>query len=243
MNPIKVYSKLSPLDHLYLYWYSQIVEKQICSYDEFLPSESLIERYNSFVEQWEINFEKDPSHYEKTVDWDKDRKKTDYFKNKLQMGYQFEIWVGKLFKENGVDLGLYYDKDGQYSGENRCHIEIKHDMKLRETGNLYIEYMERLHSYDNWTKSGILKEDDCQYWLIGSFEEYYIFKKQTLIDIYNSLNRGNCTIPKCRFVGEKYNLTSKGYLLPRSAAKEYCISASIEDFIKNHYLEPGAANE
>ena len=103
---------------------------------------------------------------------------------------------------------------------------------LEKTGNIYIEYLERLRRNNSWVKSGILKEDNTKYWIIGSEKEYYIFKKVVLCNLYNNLKDNPNGCVGCKFVEEKENGTSKGFLVRRDVAKKYCYANSIEDFIK-----------
>ncbi len=231
MKPINPRGNLSPEDCLYLYWFAQIKDDIKIKYEDFLPSESLINSYNDYLQKWIEDFRADPVRYQKTVDWDVSRKKTDYFREKLQAGHAFEVWVGREFQKYGVDLGSYLDEKGQYSGENAFGIEIKHDMKLSNTGNLYIEYQERLRNELPWTDSGILKDDNTKYWIIGGKEEYYIFYKQTLRSLYDQLRNGK-RIYGCRFADELANGTSKGFLMNRKKAKELCLATSIEKFLR-----------
>ena len=81
-------------------------------------------------------------------------------------------------------MGLYYGKDEQYyKGESELGIEIKRDIKASETGNLYIEYEERLRNRGQWVKSGILKDDNTKYFIIGDIGQYWILSKEQLIQI------------------------------------------------------------
>ena len=231
MGIINPDDRLSPEDYLYLFWFEKTTNGFEIEYNDFQPTESMINRYNAYLKKWNENFTTDPIHFEKPVDWDVQRKKTPYFTNKLQAGHEFEIWVEQEFEKNGITLGNFYDRSGQYAGENKFGLEIKHDMKLSETGNIYIEYQERLNNTLPWTNSGILKIDNSRYWIIGSSSEYYIFLKQKLIDLYQSLLSSPTNISGCRFVNEIANKTSKGFIMSRDKAKEICFAVSISDFL------------
>lgn len=223
--------KLSPEDYLFLYWYAVLIENVKVQYDDFQVSESLIDRYNNYLTQWNQEYNSNPEHFVKAIDWDKSRTKTDYFIGKLQKGQEFETWVENEFKKYGVELGFYHDETGQFSGENAYGIEIKHDMMLCKTGNVYIEYQERLKSNKPWVNSGILKQDNSQYWLIGDMRQYVIIKKIDLINIYKRLLNGNI-ITGCKFVSEKENGTSKGFIIPFDLALRISFAKSIEEFMR-----------
>lgn len=231
MRKIDPRAKLTPEDYLHLFWFDKLPDNMEDEYLKFQPTESLINRYNEYVQRWERRFTDDPVHYEKPVDWDLDREKTAYFKEMLQAGHEFEVWVEKEFAKYGIDLGNYLDENGQYAGENEFGLEIKHDMKLAETGNIYIEYQERLRNTNDWVNSGILKEDNTKYWIIGSPAEYYIMKKSDLISIYNSLCFNPYGVPGCWFVKEKANQTSKGFTVDRAKSNEIAVATGIEQFI------------
>ena len=232
MKQLDPYGKLSPEDYLHLYWFAACSENMEEGYANFQPTESMIKEYNAFMQQWLKQFSEHPDRYQKAVDWDLDRSKTPYFLQKLQSGHVFEVWVDEEFRRNGVELHLFMDKNGQWTGENEFGLEIKHDMMLEKTGNLYIEYQERLKQTQKWVDSGILKEDNTRYWIIGSPKEYYIFQKQTLLSLYHKLLQANVVVDGCRFAEEKANRTSKGFLISREVAKEIALSQSIEQFVK-----------
>ncbi|MCI8615053.1 MAG: hypothetical protein HFJ01_08120 [Lachnospiraceae bacterium] len=241
MGIINPRERLSAEDYLYLFWFEKIIRGAEIEYDEFQPTESMINHFNAYVKKWTEDFYHDPVHFEKPVDWDVERKKTPYFKEKLKAGHKFEVWAEQEFKKQGVQLGNFYDKNGQYSGENAFGLEIKHDMKLEETGNIYIEYQERLKNTLPWTNSGILKEDNAKYWIIGSSCEYYIFLKSDLYELYQSLRKSPLKIYGCHFVKEIANGTSKGFLMSRAKAKELCFASTISDFLSKINTEYYAA--
>ena len=52
-------------------------------------------------------------------------------------------------------------------------------MRLQKTGNVYIEYQERMTNAGEWVDSGILKQDQTKYFLIGTVEEFFILPRET----------------------------------------------------------------
>ena len=102
---------------------------------------------------------------------------------------------------------MFYGKNQQYrQGETAAGIEIKCDMKLQETGNVYIEYQERITKDGEWVDSGILKKDETRYFLIGTVEKFYILPRTKLQSYYNRL--------------VKEHLTSKGFIMSKRRAEQ-----------------------
>lgn len=161
----------------------------------------------------------------KVVIWS-DRKKTPYFEEKLQMAFEFEQHIYNLFLEKGINLGEYTTPDGQYSGENEFGVEIKNDTLIKKTGNIYIEYMEKSKA-SNWVyvNSGILKNDNTKYILIGDYDAFWIFRKERLVQIYNeetAINQKGQISP--RGIQFKQIATSRGFTFPVKEAEKEAIS-------------------
>ena len=228
---IDLQRNLSAEEHLLLYWYSVMVENSNVGYENFRITESLIMRFNRYMHNWRTEFYNNPADFEKPVDWDRTRTKTEYFRQQLAKGHEFEIWAQGEFKRYGLDIGGYNSEKGQFTGENKFGIEIKYDMRMNETGNIYIEYSERLKSSQNWIKSGILKDDNTKYWLVGNESKYFIFQKQTLLNVYSRL-LNNQKVAECRMVEEKLNGTSKGFIMSVSFAGNIAFADSIGEFVR-----------
>lgn len=150
----------------------------------------------------------------KVIIWQQ-RNHTTYYIEKLQESFLFELYIYTLFLENGMDLNPYLTEEGQNTGENEKGVEIKNDMMYKSTNNVYIEYQEK-SNVDNtvFVNSGILKEDNTKYFLIGDRDKFWIFDKQQLVALFNReypINqRGLPLSPGIRFAG---NRTSRGMLL------------------------------
>ena len=214
-----------------LYWYSVCEEHFDCSYEDFIPTQSLVYRFNHYMKEIRNAEHECPEQFAKAVDWDYQRKKTKNFQKKLQIGHQFEVWVIHEFQNYGMDLGFFYDDKGQFAGENKFGIEIKNDTKYAETGNLYIEYQERLRPEQDWHDAGILKQDNSGYWLIGDREHCFIFEKRTLVSIYETLKRGE-KVRGCFWRNETEHHTSKGFLLNPAKNTDAVFAKSIGAFIQ-----------
>jgi len=134
----------------------------------------------------------------------------------------FEIFIRDWIKDNrGIDIGLHETEYKQLKiGESERGIEIKHDYKFPKTERLFIE-TEELTSQGEWIQSGVCKEDNALWYLIGDRNEFWLFNKRNLFmeslckeQIYGYLNK--------EFKDKNFP-TSKGFLLFISEANEICV--------------------
>ncbi len=199
----------------YLKFYNYITKED---YDNFRLTEQLIDNFNLnfkandfLVTNWIKYYPKVTFFfylnifYPKVIIWN-DRKKTEYYEEKLQMGFNFENYICQFFKNNySFDIETYKTKEGQYNlGESIQGIEIKNDTRIFKTGNIYIELQEKKESSQRiWVNSGILKNDNTLFYLIGTEKEFYIFLKADLLELYQ----------KGEYFKKVEIATSKGILL------------------------------
>ena len=143
-------------------------------------------------------YEAQPWEVEKPVIWD-DRSKSNYYISNLEDSHRFEVYAEWVFRQYGIDIGLFYGRQQQYEvGETRAGIEIKHDKKSQETGNYYFEYMERLTAQGSWVESGLLKKDNTRYYFYGVIGDYLILPKDRLMDYYRRIVLENDPPAGCR---------------------------------------------
>jgi hypothetical protein len=169
-----------------------------------------------FKDRWHVDF------HPKPVLW-RDRLKTVYFTKQLEEAFLFENYIANLLKDRfDMEIGAFMDAHGQYDlGENALGIEIKNDKLVHKTGNLYIEYQEKSNADNHsFVSSGILKNDNTRYFLIGTQERFYILHKKRLLEIYDQAQRGLLR-GRVRLV---HIATSKGMLLPLQYFRQDCIS-------------------
>lgn len=248
LKEINVNEKLSYENHIYLYLFSRFIGKDL-SYEQLVFDDSLINQYNNFIKdplqkqkllnflqsnnlyitEFYKRFQTEPWKYVKPIVWN-DRDKSDYFIENLSKSHRFEVYIEKLLEQKGLHLGLFYSRDEQYNqGENILGIEIKRDIQSLNTGNLYFEYEERLKLDGKWVKSGILKDDNTRYFLIGDINQFYIFKKSDLINIYNYLITNNTSPYDGIKLKEARRGTSRGFIIPIETAKK--ISITIDQLV------------
>lgn len=218
------FEKTTPIDILHLFWFYKVKCKGTKDYSSFCPTQSMIDDYNEYIETWIKNYQP------KAIIWDKDRtNETDYFKKQLMLGTTFENWVNKEFAKQGVDLGMYSDMSGQFTGENKLGIEIKRDGLFAKTGNIYIEYKERMNKTGRWVNSGILKDDNTKYFIIGTPDKYFIFEKARLQKLFKEAQSKD--IKGIKFTQEKKHDTSKGFLIIKGYTTKYALSDNINYLI------------
>jgi len=135
---------------------------------------------------------------------------TSYYKEKLEQGLTYQDFVTEKLYEIGIPVISYSSKKYQHMvGENKAGIEIKNDARFRETGNFYIEVAEKSHSdIRNFTESGIFRNDNTWLYIIGDYEEIFIFSKRQLRLVEDKFD--HVSIP-----------TSKGFLLPIDYARKF----------------------
>ncbi len=146
---------------------------------------------------------------------------TDYYRDKLEEGKQFQDWVQKQLLPHGLIVMLNTSETYQKNvGESLSGIEIKKDNKFRETGNLFIEVAEKSDPcFPNFVPSGIYRNDNSWLYCIGDYKEVYILPKKILQVLYEDrINRKPGT--EWRGIETRTIQTSKGMLLPIRYAEE-----------------------
>lgn len=141
---------------------------------------------------------------------------TENYKKQLAAGKEYEKFIKeKLLEKRGIRLDIIDDVEGQYNiGETKQGYEIKLDKKYKETGNLYIEYKEKSNAKNTtFVPSGIFRQDNTHTWIIGDYNNAFMFKKDELVDIYNK---------KIAYRYVQIN-TSKGILLDKKLIEKYSI--------------------
>jgi hypothetical protein len=136
-------------------------------------------------------------------------------KEMLQKGLEYQDFVTDvLINELGIALSSYGSTKYQYTkGENKQGFEIKFDDKYKDTGNIYIEIAEKSNAVNlNFVNSGIFRNDNTWLYLIGNYNEIFIFSKKHLILMYKS-----------KKYKEVETATSKGILIDKIEAEKYCI--------------------
>lgn len=115
----------------------------------------------------------------------------------------------------------YASQKYQYQkGESANGIEIKFDRKMKETGNVYIETAEKTNPTNMYyVPSGIYRNDNSWLYLIGNYEQAFLFCKRHLQYLHNDTQHY-----ADRHIREVCTPTSKGFVYPISiAVKFWCL--------------------
>lgn len=148
---------------------------------------------------------------------------TDYYKEKLESGLEYQDFVADQLRKADpcIILGAYSSRKWQNEhGESASGIEIKHDMKLKETGNIYIEVAEKSNpALREYTPSGIMRVDNTWLYLIGDYERAFLFSKRQLQMVYADEKRW-----AARGIRKRQTPTSIGFTYPiESAMQGMCL--------------------
>ena len=134
-----------------------------------------------------------------------------YYNDKLKDGKEYENFVVEYLKKQGIEITLTKTfKDQIHIGESLEGYEIKFDDKYQETGNLWIETEERSNINKKYVNSGILRDDNTIFYVIGNYDVIFIFKKDKLKQLSYE-----------KKILENNMRTSKGYLLSTTECYEH----------------------
>lgn len=150
------------------------------------------------------------------------KNKSDYYKEKYVQGKSYEDFIYNWLEKNkGLKITpSIYNSEHYNIGENKIGIEIKYDMKMKETGNIYIETSEKT-SNGLWIPSGIFAKNPIIL-IIGDYETIYIlnahFLRNYILPPDDDLNTQILvqvahTLEPVKKVSNK---TSKGFLLKQN---------------------------
>lgn len=136
------------------------------------------------------------------------------YREKLEESWVFQDFVCERLHMEGIVLQPIQSQSKQLTGENLLGLEIKHDHRFRETGNLYIETHEKSHPANrDYVKSGILRADNSWLFGIGDYQRFFVFATSTL-----RLISGRKDLPWRKTTTTD---TSRGILLPVEQAEIY----------------------
>lgn len=141
---------------------------------------------------------------------------TEYYKDKLEKGLEYQDFVcDQLRIKEGWFIGCYSSrKYQQEKGESMSGIEIKYDMRLSETGNVYIEVAEKSRpDLPEYTASGVFRKDNTWLYLIGDYRQAFIFGKSMMRNLYMNEKQ-----KKAWGCVDRQTPTSKGFTIPAKNA-------------------------
>ena len=106
----------------------------------------------------------------------------DTYKPQLEEAAEYQDFITDQLLKHGITLNQYSSRKYQFNkGESASGIEVKHDKRMAETGNAYIEIAEKSNpNMESYTKSGINRDDETWLFLIGNYEEALLMSKRQL---------------------------------------------------------------
>lgn len=131
----------------------------------------------------------------------------------LKAGQEYQDFIARYFaQELGFVISNYASKKYQLQyGESVHGIEIKHDRRFNDTGNLFIETACNPRRRATFSPGGIYQGKHWLY-LIGDYERAWTFGTRFLVKLHKA---GRYQVHE----GD----TMHGYLLPIADADKYCI--------------------
>lgn len=137
-----------------------------------------------------------------------------YYREQLSCALEYQDFVAEQLYSIGLPLFNYASKKYQVErGENKLGVEIKHDKQFRTTGNFWIEVSEKSHpNRKEYFPSGINRSDNTWLYVIGDYNEIFIFSKSFLLKISKTKHY--------KIIPNKTG-TSLGFLFPRCDAEKY----------------------
>ena len=153
----------------------------------------------------------------------------------LIKGEKYQDFIKNQLNKIGIQITYTTTRTEQFISESKEGIEIKFDDQMKNTGNIYLEFMERSDTKYGWTDSGFKKKDNTWLIIIGDYTEAFFFSKETLNDLRIKYRNAHPIIdPSCYGWGDSNNTsrifdpktaTSHGLCIPKDdpLMKTYCI--------------------
>ena len=139
---------------------------------------------------------------------------TQLYKDNLEAGQAYEQFiVGKWLNFFTDPLNMNEGKWAQLQGENAAGVEIKLDRNHRRTGNLYIETKEKSNPENaDYFPSGIWRDDNTQWFLVGDRHEAFIFDVLVL---------RKCQAESPHWLIWRETPTSQGWTMPKNDVPDH----------------------
>jgi len=110
-----------------------------------------------------------------------------YYYECLKDGQYFEQYIYNVLEQLGICIvEPFLTKEEQVLGENSAGVEVKHDRLMKRYGNIYLELEERVTS-PNWIPSGIFRNDNTIIYVIGDYDNFFLFQKGVLQWLVNDI--------------------------------------------------------
>ncbi len=140
-----------------------------------------------------------------------------YRRVKTEGAERYQDFAQQFLLTQGLPIMLFGSRLYQTTvGEGPTRVEIKHDEKYAETGNLWIEVAEKAHPRPgDYVPSGIYRDDNAVMYIIGNYDIIFVFAKAHLQKF------AACGIYP---IIPNRTKTSRGFLLCAAEAKEIAMA-------------------
>jgi hypothetical protein len=137
------------------------------------------------------------------------------YTSNLAEAKEFEDFVfDTMLHERKLVAGGYRSRHYQVvHGESMTGVEVKLDREFRNTGNLFLEFMERANVGEEFLPAGIYHATNPWLLAIGDYSTFWLFATQTLRNIHEQAI--------CEERDNRTN-TARGFLLPVYKADRHC---------------------
>lgn len=149
------------------------------------------------------------------------REYAQYRQTKIESGLLYQDFVVDCcWRLLGLAIVQFSSRAYQTTvGESLTGVEIKHDERMAQTGNLWIELAEKaVPRPGEYAKSGIRRDDNTWLYAIGNYDVIYLFAKRFLVALGEARKSDGAHTYKHL---ENNTQTSLGYLLPSRDAERY----------------------
>lgn len=167
-----------------------------------------------------------------------------YYYESLDESNEYADWVSEQLRKATpcLIIGMYASRKFQFEkGESMSGIEIKHDKWLSgedgkpATHNIYLEAYEKSNPNNTfYVPSGIYRSDHCFLFLVGNYDEVFLFCTKQLRRVYE-----NEQWYKERGVRKVETPTSKAIVWPRETVLDspYLLHHWVfdEEAVKKHH--------
>ena len=145
--------------------------------------------------------------------------KQKYHEYQLEEGLEFQDLVNEyMIKTHNLPIIYYTSYKRQWNGESFNGIEIKYDKRSVTSNNLFILSKVK-NKLGKWQPSGIYKNDNTTWFIIGNLKEAWMISKHMLLQLVPYLTEVETN------TGE-----SMGYLLPKEKANKIrCIKLTFNN--------------
>jgi len=149
-----------------------------------------------------------PNYSDNNVGWEK--------------GQAYQSWVRQMYPcvynggQKRRELTYLEGKQEQLQGETLEGVEVKFDDKMRDTKRIYIEMYEKSRGEnEKYVESGIYRNDNTKFILIGDYYYWFLFSKARLV----WLDRNDPPF----LYRPKPTDTSIGFCIPIENAQKLCL--------------------